>query len=115
MTTNNRLMEFMKEEGMSQIDLAKLIGVSRQNVNAWFTKGVTISDRMLIRIIEAIEMIDARWFLTGKPTIEIPKNAKTFTTRENYEIMLSKLMDSQRALGLMETENKYLRMQVGEL
>lgn len=116
MTVNNRLHQYLKESGITQTELSQKIGISRQNVNTWFTKGANISDKMLIRIVQVIEQVDARWLITGQPQSgAAPVKGKTFTTIENYEVMLSKLMDSQRALGSVEAENKYLRQQVGEL
>ena len=116
MTVNNRLQQFLHESGMTQTDLSSQLGISRQNVNAWFTKGTSISDKMLIRIIQAIENIDARWLVTGiKQENGIAMKGMTFTTQENYEIMLSKLMGSSRELGSVETENKFLKQQIVEL
>lgn len=116
MTINARLLEFMQESGLTQIDLAKLLGVSRQNVNSWFTKGTTISDKMILKVISVLEEIDARWLVTGKKQ-EAPaqKGNKVFTTTENYDFMLNKLMESQRTLGSVETENRFLKERVVEL
>jgi len=101
---------------MTQTELSKKIGISRQNVNTWFTKGANISDKMQIRIVQVIEQIDARWLITGIHQGEetTPKSGN-FTSNENYEAILSKLMGSQRALGSVEAENKLLRQQIVEL
>lgn len=116
MTVNNRLQQFLNESGMTQTDLSNQLGISRQNVNAWFTRGANISDKMLIRIVQVIESIDARWLITGvKQGYGIAMKGKTFTTTENYDVMLTKLMDTSRELGSVENENKALKQQNLEL
>ncbi len=116
MTVNNRLQQYLQESGTTQTDLSNKIGISRQNVNTWFTKGANISDKMLIRIIQVVEDIDARWLITGvKQGYGIAMKGKTFTTMENYEVMLTKLMETSRELGSIENEKKVLLQEIEEL
>lgn len=116
MTVNNRLQQYLQESGMTQTDLSNKIGISRQNVNTWFTKGANISDKMIIRIIQVIEDVDARWLITGvKQGYGIAMKGKTFTTTENYEVMLIKLMETSRELGYVEKENLTLKEKIAEL
>ena len=116
MTVNNRLKQHLKESGLTQTELSSKLGISRQNVNTWFTKGANISDKMLVRIVQVIENIDARWLITGiHQGHGNSTKIKPQVTTENYEVVLTKLMDSQRELGSIESDNLFLRKQIVKL
>jgi len=107
---------------MTQTELSKKIGISRQNVNTGFTKGADISDRMLIRIVQVVEDIDARWLITGimegleqEPKQETKTSSHNPISTESYEVVLGKLMDISKELGSKLSENKILREQIEEL
>lgn len=82
---NQRFKKILDEKKISQAEFAKLIGVSKQNVNNWYNNSSPISVDRIVQILEAYEDIDARWFLTGSPRA-YNVNQKVSVMEEKNEI-----------------------------
>ncbi|WP_163321640.1 hypothetical protein [Draconibacterium mangrovi] len=65
MNRNDRLFEFLKSIGESQVDYGKTVKASRQQVSNW-KAGKPIPDKYMVKTIENYPDIDARWLITGK-------------------------------------------------
>jgi len=84
---NQRFTKILDEKKINQAEFAKLIGVSKQNVNNWYNNASPISVDRIVQILEVFPDLDARWFLTGSPrayNVDIPKQVMDDPQKVNY-------------------------------
>ena len=68
MSVSNRIIELRKDKGLSQFQLSKLLGVSRQAVSKW-ENGLSIPDMENLMSISDVLGVSLEYLTTGK---EIP-------------------------------------------
>lgn len=61
----DRIIELMDKDGVSDAEMGRRIGVTRQSVGKW-KKSKQISMESFINIIQEYPHWDANWILTGK-------------------------------------------------
>jgi len=119
---NQRFKKILDEKKINQADFAKLIGVSKQNVNNWYHNSSPISVDRIVQILEAYPDLDARWFLTGSPRaynvetpkqeIEDPKNG--FNSEKDYIIKLQKGIIEMKDAEIVRLNSELGRIEPGE-
>lgn len=89
---NERLSKFLLYKNLSQTECAKLLGVSRQNVNAWTMPGGSFGLKPVMSILEYFPELDARWFITGVGSmISEQSDTSVDCNSENYEWIINNL------------------------
>lgn len=68
-TVNQRLAEFIKKIGISNVQFGTIIGESKYSINNWFNKETKIPVSTLSDILIAYPELDARWLMTGEGKI----------------------------------------------
>lgn len=70
---NERFRLVIASLGISQIEMAKILGVSKTTVNSWCKDRANISGEMQKNILEHYPHISSRWLLFGEGKMEIEK------------------------------------------
>lgn len=66
-TVNQRFNEIITKNNIQQIEIAKLLNVSKQQINNWLSDiNNPIPARHIVRVIELFSNVDARWLITGE-------------------------------------------------
>ena len=68
-SVSERLRQFLEVRKISQGELARRFGVTKQTVNGWCTGATLISTKHLIEISEAWPELDMDWLITGRYTM----------------------------------------------
>lgn len=105
---NERLSKFLLYKNISQTECAKLLGVNRQNVNAWTIPGGSFGIKPVMSIIEYFTDLNARWFITGvgsmisEPSIDC--------NSENYEWIINNLQSqiAEKDKQILEMREKLI-------
>ena len=74
MKLNEKIMYCRKKAGLSQLDLADLLGVSRQSVSKWET-GESNPDISKITPLAKAFGVTADWLLSEEEPVEVPRDA----------------------------------------
>lgn len=83
MTTDNKLLETLSSSGVTQRELAELIGVSRVTVNRWikgYSQPSPAISRVLVDILNLLDVAVERGLLPGGLP---PAHGKTVETRRH--------------------------------
>ena len=71
MSVSNRIIELRKDKGLSQFQLSKLLGVSRQAVSKW-ENGLSIPDMENLMSISDVLGVSLEYLTTGKENTPSP-------------------------------------------
>lgn len=121
-TINQRFKKVLDEKKINQSDFAKLIGVTKQNVNNWYNNTSPISVDRIVQILEVYQDLDARWFLTGSPRaynvdhpkMEIDDPIKVNYADKDYIISLQKGVIEMKEKEIERLNNELGRNEPGE-
>ena len=91
----NRIRELRKKKGITQIDLAKKLGITQATLSGWETNKYEPDNKSLILLAELFDVsLDC---LVGRPERETPKNKNEIelSPAENDVIMSYRLLDDE--------------------
>lgn len=91
-TVNQRFNEVITKNNIQQIKIAKLLNVSKQQINNWLSDiNNPIPARHIVRIIELFNNVDACWLITGEnSSIEENKNKEVIEQLKSQIVELKK-------------------------
>lgn len=106
MTLLERVLEVIKQSGITASDFGRKIGATRQAIANWKAGSHPVPDRYLIRIIEVFPEVDARWLITG----DHQGKTRELLEQEEYHLLVQtmkqEIIDLQKSLN--ETSSKLL-------
>lgn len=65
--TSKNLVRIRKEKGMTQKQLADVLGVFTTQISAWETGARGIGEKMMVRLCNALDCQPADFYATGEP------------------------------------------------
>lgn len=91
-TVNQRFNDIITKNNIQQIEIAKLLNVSKQQINNWLSDiNNPIPARHIVRVIELFSNVDARWLITGEnSSIGENKNKEVIEQLKSQIIELKK-------------------------
>lgn len=101
LSLNQRVEHFFKIKDISQQQIAKRLGVSRQAVNNWLSGNNPIPARHLIKMLSDFEKLNPQWLLNGIGTMEgdeqsMPVENLLMTKKETtIELLTSNLKEKE--------------------
>ncbi|MBK6348211.1 MAG: helix-turn-helix domain-containing protein [Bacteroidales bacterium] len=89
MSLNQRVDQFFRIKDISQQQIAKRLGVSRQAVNNWLSGNNPIPARHLIKMLSDFEKLNPQWLLNGVGEMEGTEQSmpaeSLFMTKRYYD------------------------------
>ncbi|MBK6964198.1 MAG: helix-turn-helix domain-containing protein [Bacteroidales bacterium] len=107
---NQRVDQFFKTKDISQQQIAKRLGVSRQAVNNWFSGNHPIPSRHLIKMLSDFEKLNPQWLLNGVGEMEgneqsLPLESLVLTRKEiTIELMTAQIREKDALISELQKE-----------
>ena len=85
----NRFKRFRKSLDLTQVELAKVAGLSQANITAWESgkKGTKPSRESLIKLQKAFDWLDIDWLFDGVGQMKIEKQVIAEEPHVEYKAM----------------------------
>jgi len=126
-TLNQRLIEFVKKQGIDEPSIYKRIGASRQTWSHWINNETAIPLQKVQRIIGLFPQLNARWLMTGEGIIdeknqvglkvyrneEKMNQAEEPEVKKNLEDLRNYIKTQERVIEMQDEQIKRLKEQLG--
>jgi transcriptional regulator with XRE-family HTH domain len=98
---HKRMMQVVREQGLTQADLVRATGATSPTVTDWFNKGAVPEADKLARVCKALR-INGHWLLTGTGPRQAPGEGETQTDLAFALGARAVLTELKRILGHLE-------------
>jgi transcriptional regulator with XRE-family HTH domain len=112
---NERLIEFCRYKGITESELGRQLGVSRQSVNGWFKKRRDISLKYVAVIQRLYQDLNVRWLAYGEGSMIIDPASRSIGREKENEELRIEISILKKEIEKSEEIKKDLYKQIGRL